>query len=76
MAYIPPPETLKAFPRARRAKPKGSPRRWRDDDYIYEWDRLHGRVEKYSHDGYHVGEFDPDTGMQIEPAVKGRRIEV
>jgi hypothetical protein len=75
-AYIPAPETLKAFPEAKRVKPKGLNRRWRDSDHIYEWDRLHGRVERYGRDGYHQGEFDPETGALIEPAVKGRRIEV
>jgi len=29
-AYIPAPETLKAFPEAKRVKPKGLNRRWRD----------------------------------------------
>jgi hypothetical protein len=75
-AYIPAPETLKAFPSACRVRSKGVNRRWRDDDHIYEWDRLHGRVERYNRAGYHQGEFDPETGAQIGPAVRGRRIEV
>lgn len=75
-AYIPAPGTLKAFPEAQRVRPKGVNRRWRDDRRIYEWDRLHGRVERYNKAGHHEGEFDPDTGVQIGPVVRGRRIEV
>lgn len=73
-AYYPPPRTLPAFPGAQRVRPKTGRYRWEDDDYIYEWDSQHGRVEKYSKKtGEHLGEFDPKTGKQTKPPKKGRR---
>lgn len=76
MAFIPAPEKLKAFPDAERAKPKGRARRWSDGEYIYEWDGLHGRVEKYSKTGHHLGEYDVETGELTKGAEPGRRLEV
>ncbi|NEP13916.1 MAG: colicin E3 [Symploca sp. SIO2C1] len=81
MTYIPPPATLAAFPRAVPAKRKtrvsggGLLKRWKDDEFIYEWDTLHGKVEKYSKKGKHLGEFDPDTGKQTKQADSSRSIE-
>jgi hypothetical protein len=78
VTYIPPPKDLPAFPEARRVKPKtpipggGLPKRWEDKNYIYEWDSLHGRVEKYDKRGNHLGEFDPITGEQTKPADPSR----
>ena len=78
MTYIPPPKDLPAFPEARRVKPKtpipggGLRKRWEDKNYIYEWDSLHGRVEKYDKRGNHLGEFDPITGEQTKPADPSR----
>jgi RHS repeat-associated protein len=72
--YHVPPRTLPAFPGARRVRPKTGRYRWEDEDYIYEWDSQHGRVEKYSKKtGKHLGEFDPKTGRQTKPARKDRR---
>ncbi|WP_256989347.1 colicin E3/pyocin S6 family cytotoxin [Rhodococcus sp. 05-2254-6] len=34
---------------------------------MYEWDSQHGAVEKYSKNGKHLGEFDPNTGAQTKP---------
>jgi hypothetical protein len=57
VTYIPPPNNLKAFPSAKRVKPKtpikggGMRKRWKDDNYIYEWDSLHAKVEKYDKKG-------------------------
>jgi hypothetical protein len=77
------PRTLKAFPQAERATRKtGQPggglrHRWKDEKAgrIYEWDSQHGTVEVYSWSGRHLGEFDPDTGMQTKPPNPQRRIE-
>jgi hypothetical protein len=64
----PAPKTLPGFPDATRAKPKtpivkgaGLLRsRWKNPaGEIFEWDYRHGRVEKYTPKGRHVGEFDP-----------------
>jgi len=71
---VPPPgDELPAFPEATRSKPKTSRRggrgrrpRWKDAyGTIYEWDSLHGTVEKYNSKGRHIGEFDPITGNQV-----------
>lgn len=81
MTYIPPPKNLSAFPQAKRVKSKtsiargGLRRRWKDENYIYEWDSYHGKVEKYDKRGNHLGEFDPDTGKQIKSADSNRKIE-
>jgi hypothetical protein len=79
-AFITPPEKLEGFPDAVKVHSKGKgkrrPRRWEDAAYIYEWDGLHGRVEKYDKRGHHVGEFDPRTGVRVADAVAGRRTEV
>lgn len=80
--YVPPPKTLPAFPGAKRVPPKtpvpgvpGKKRaRWEDDEYIYEWDYLHGRVEKWSKNGRrHLGEFDHLTGEQTKPGDPSRK---
>lgn len=69
----PPPKALPGFPDAVRVVPKSSPGhrprpRWREPDgTIYEWDRLHGAVEKYNSRGDHQGEFSAD-GKQLKPA--------
>lgn len=81
MTYVPPPKTLPAFPNAVQTKPKtrvrggGLLRRWKDDEFIYEWDTLHGKVEKYNKKGKHLGEFDPNTGEQTKEADQSRRVE-
>ncbi|WP_415974044.1 colicin E3/pyocin S6 family cytotoxin [Rhodococcus sp. 077-4] len=50
------------------SKPLNRRTRWTDDKgNIYEWDRQHGAVEKYSKNGKHLGEFDPNTGAQTKP---------
>jgi hypothetical protein len=81
VTYIPPPKSLLAFPEAKRVKPKtsiaggGLRKRWKDKDYIYEWDSYHGRVEKYDMRGNHLGEFDSTTGKETKPADFSRKIE-
>lgn len=76
MAFIPAPERLKPFPNAERVKPRGRARRWSDDDYLYEWDGLHGRIEKYDKEGHHLGEYDAETGRLTKSAEPGRRIDI
>jgi hypothetical protein len=77
MPYIPPPkEGLKAFPQAERVKPKSQRRRWEDSQHIYEWDYQHGRVEKWTKRGQHVGDFDPENGLQVGPGRNDRTIEL
>lgn len=81
--YYPRPNTLAAFPNAEKAKAKtptqggGSLRhRWiTRDGNILEWDSRHGKVELYSKQGKHMGEFDHETGEQTKPADPTRRIE-
>jgi len=80
--YCPAPRTLKAFPKATKATSKtpiqggGLRKRWKDDDgAIYEWDYAHGTVEKYDARGHHQGEFHPDNGKQLKPALPSRKVE-
>jgi hypothetical protein len=81
VTYIPPPKNLLAFPEAKKVKPKtfiaggGLRKRWKDKNYIYEWDSYHGKVEKYDKRGNHLGEFDPNTGEQTKLADYSRKIE-
>jgi hypothetical protein len=66
-----PPQTrdLPGIPNARLVKRMNGRRRWTDDKgSIYEWDYQHGTVEKYSKNGKHLGEYDPNTGVQTKPA--------
>jgi hypothetical protein len=49
--------------------------RWRDENFIYEWDSFHGKVEKYNGRGMHLGEFDPLTGKQTKETDPNRSIE-
>lgn len=41
---------------------------------FYTWDSLHGELEVFNKNGYHIGVADPLTGLIIKPAVRGRRI--
>lgn len=55
-----------------------SKRRWRSTERnrLYEWDSLHGEIEVYNLRGRHVMVADALTGLEIKPAVKGRKIDV
>ncbi|HEF4762515.1 TPA: S-type pyocin domain-containing protein [Pseudomonas putida] len=83
LKYYPAPPTLPAFPGIRPAPLKTSVRgggkkrrRWKDSaGRIYEWDSQHGRVELYTKQGKHLGEYDPETGEQTKPADPTRRVE-
>lgn len=84
--YIPAPKgnpPLPAFPDAIKAKKKtaiqggGKLReRWKDrKGRIYEWDSQHGKVELYTKNGKHLGEFDHITGKQTKDADPTRKVE-
>jgi hypothetical protein len=44
--------------------------------FYYEWDYQHGRVERYDRRGWHLGEFDPETGAMTKPANPQQAIEI
>jgi hypothetical protein len=77
------PKHLKGIPEAIKATAKSDVqgggarrKRWKDKKgQIYEWDSQHGTVEKYDKQGRHLGEYDPETGLETKPAVPGRRVE-
>jgi hypothetical protein len=82
--YHAPPKSLPGFPDAVKVTPKSKiqgsnkPReRWETKKgKILEWDGQHREVEMYDKTGKkHLGAYDPITGKQIKPAVKGRRVE-
>ncbi|MFI8222755.1 colicin E3/pyocin S6 family cytotoxin [Pseudomonas sp. NPDC085632] len=81
--YHPAPVSLPAFPDVKPAPLKTSVRgggkkrrRWKDaSGKIYEWDSQHGKVEIYTKQGKHLGEYDPKTGKQTKPADSTRRVE-
>lgn len=83
LKYHPAPTTLPAFPDIKPAPLKTSVRgggkkrrRWKDPSgKIYEWDSQHGKVELYTKQGKHIGEYDPETGEQTKPADPTRRVE-
>lgn len=84
--YIPAPRgnpPLPAFPDAIKAKKKTAVQgggklreRWKDrKGRIYEWDSQHGKVEVYTKNGKHLGEFDHITGEQTKDADPSRKVE-
>lgn len=69
LAVVQPPERLRAFPKARRARRKtwmagaGMRQRWKEDDgTIFEWGYQHGHIEMYDWRGKHVSGFDAGSG--------------
>jgi|SaaInl8_200m_RNA_FD_contig_81_150201_length_1393_multi_3_in_0_out_0_4 hypothetical protein len=52
--------------------------RWRSIDRkrIYTWDGLHGEIEVFNNRGRHLGVLEPENGILIKPAKKGRKIDV
>ncbi|CAI8769496.1 Toxin [Pseudomonas sp. IT-P44] len=81
--FHPAPDSLAAFPDLKSAPSKtyvrgggGKRRRWKDSSgRIYEWDSQHGKVELYTKQGKHLGEYDPLTGEQTKPADPKRSVE-
>jgi len=80
-AIVLPPDVPPGFPLAERARAKtrfvgGLRKRWvNPDGTILEWDYQHGRVEKYTRRGQHLGEFDAQTGTQTASADQARTVE-
>ncbi|MEB0205731.1 S-type pyocin domain-containing protein [Pseudomonas sp. CCC3.1] len=78
--YHRPPLGLPAFPDAFPVKSKSSVQgggakrsRWKDrKGRIYEWDSKTAAIELYGKQGNHLGEFNHETGEQIDPAKPGR----
>jgi Cytotoxic len=72
---------LAGFPGTFLVKPKtafagGKRRRWKDTDgMIYEWDYLHGQIEKYNSRGRHLGDFEWPSGRQLGGPNRGRSVE-
>lgn len=53
----------------------GLRKRWKDNKgQIYEWDSQHGKVEKYTKRGKHLGEYDPNTGQRTKPPDPSRTV--
>jgi hypothetical protein len=83
LKYHPAPTALPAFPDIKPAPMKTSVRgggkkrrRWKDPSgRIYEWDSQHGKVELYTKQGKHLGEYNPETGEQTKPADPARRVD-
>lgn len=83
LKYYPAPTALPAFPDIKPAPMRTSVRgggkkrrRWKDPSgRIYEWDSQHGKVELYTKQGKHLGEYNPETGEQTKPADPARRVE-
>jgi len=74
--YHRPPVSLPAYPDTYPVKSKSSVQggggkrsRWKDKKgRIYEWDSKTGAIELYNKQGKHLGEFNHETGEQIDPA--------
>ncbi len=83
MSHFVPPKFFPGFPGLKIVRSKTSVsrggllrKRWKDaDGNLYEWDYQHGRLEKYTKRGRHLGEFDPETGLQTKLADPSRSIE-
>jgi len=81
--YHPAPTGLTAFPDATKSNRKtsvkgggGLRKRWKNPKgIIFEWDSQHAAVEMYDRRGRHLGEYDPTTGEQTNPADKTRSVE-
>jgi hypothetical protein len=69
------PTTLEGIPEAKLVDRKTHRKRWECKKYIYEWDSLHGTVEKYNKNGKHLGEYCPKSGQNLKPAVPGRKTQ-
>jgi hypothetical protein len=49
---------------------------YRNNDFYYSWDELHGEIEVFDKRGYHLGALHATSGEKIKRAVKGRRLNV
>lgn len=51
---------------------------WRSNDRkrYFTWDGLHGEIEVFNKQGYHMGSIDPTTELKRKGPVRGRRLDV
>ena len=51
---------------------------WRSSDNkrYYTWDELHGEVEVFNKNGWHLGVVDVESGKAVKGAKKGRRLNL
>jgi Cytotoxic len=49
---------------------------WRSLDRrrLYTWDGLHGEIEVFDQNGYHLGALNAVAGTLIKDAIQGRRL--
>ena len=51
---------------------------WRNEEgsRLYTWDSMHGEIEVFNAQGYHLGVLHAVNGELTKPAEKGRKINV
>ncbi|MFR2745759.1 MAG: colicin E3/pyocin S6 family cytotoxin [Roseburia hominis] len=49
---------------------------YRGNGRLYSWDELHGEIEVFNKQGWHLGALDAKTGELIKQARKDRSIPV
>ncbi len=51
---------------------------WRNEDgtRYYTWDSLHGEIEVFGRNGWHLGALDAVTGRLVKQAERGRKLNV
>lgn len=47
---------------------------YRGNGRLYSWDELHGEIEVFNKQGWHLGALDAKTGELIKQARKDRRL--
>ena len=75
MSYIPIPENsiLDGYEKYRVI---GDRQVWRHKKRFFTWDGLHGEIEVFDANGYHLGAINPLTGELVKEPVKGRTLNV
>lgn len=49
---------------------------YRHNNFFYSWDELHGEVEVFNRQGWHLGALDAVTGEKTKKGRKERRLHV
>lgn len=49
---------------------------YRSQNRYYQWDELHGEIEMYNKQGWHLGALDAQSGKLIKEADRGRKLNV